>query len=498
MQNIDPVYFLTPAITVAFSFGLAVYWRLRRRFSGWVLLTSLVAYAGAIALKVVLQALTYAPFAAAVGGNPAALGVYFGAQTAVFEVGGAFAVARYAVSRQKLNAGDAEGYGIGLAMWENGVLIGALGLVNYVAYYAILGSGGSLATQLYNTLVADAPALFNPPSAALPVVGLAVLERVSSLLGHFSWGYLVVLAAVFRRRSLFLLALPMGFGIDFLAPFAGAMGPALFEAAVFALSAASLAVALLATKGVRGETTRASRPGAEGSPQTLARTTVLRSMSFGKVYIGLGVLLPLLTDLPLGAASSSAGAQVPALIGELPALMVPMAVIVGCMGGLMVFASDRSKGVFEYLIAYGVDTSAIFWSVLEATLALASLILALDLLESVLVLAALGTGVGAGFIELAVFYTIPLSLAAPVFMNAAGMVWSSLTKQMVGVNTPVGLAPLLGLAPVMVVLTLAGVVGTGGFVLLTGGTTVGLLAAAGLMVYVATRKMSRERFLSNA
>jgi len=80
MQNIDPVYFLTPIIVISFSFGLVVYWRYKRHFSKWDLLYSLAAYALAIALKYVVQIPTFA----AVGGNPVALGLYYGLQTAAF------------------------------------------------------------------------------------------------------------------------------------------------------------------------------------------------------------------------------------------------------------------------------------------------------------------------------------------------------------------------------------------------------------------------------
>ena len=220
MQNMDPVYFITPVIVIGFSVGLVLYWRLRRRFSAWVLLSSLVAYAGAIALKVVAQALTLGPFEAVVGGSSAALGLYFGLQTVVFEVGGAFLVARYAFSKGKLQASDAAGYFIGLAFWENGVLVEGPLLLDYVIYTIVLAGGGGAAQQLYALLSNSSPALFYPASAALPLVGFAVLERVSSLLIHFSWGLLCVLAVAFRRRLLLGLALPMGL-VDFLPPFAG-------------------------------------------------------------------------------------------------------------------------------------------------------------------------------------------------------------------------------------------------------------------------------------
>ncbi|MGI0079116.1 MAG: hypothetical protein ACRECH_05790, partial [Nitrososphaerales archaeon] len=55
MQNIDPIYFITPITVIAFSFGLVIYCHYRRGFSKWVLGYSLAAYAGAIALKYLVQ-----------------------------------------------------------------------------------------------------------------------------------------------------------------------------------------------------------------------------------------------------------------------------------------------------------------------------------------------------------------------------------------------------------------------------------------------------------
>ena len=48
MQNTDTVYFLTPTVAIAFSFGLVAYWNRRRRLTAFALLFSLAAYCGAI------------------------------------------------------------------------------------------------------------------------------------------------------------------------------------------------------------------------------------------------------------------------------------------------------------------------------------------------------------------------------------------------------------------------------------------------------------------
>jgi hypothetical protein len=161
-QNIDPVWFHQPLSFLALSVGTVLFWSLKRkRLPGVLLLYSLIAYAGAIAVKTIFQQVTYGSLIASpFGQNNFVLGLYFGLQTSILEVGGAYLVARFAVWRnKKLRVVDGEGYGISLAFWENGILLGALSLVSLVADYAILstGSGSSIAQTVYNAQIAKAP-----------------------------------------------------------------------------------------------------------------------------------------------------------------------------------------------------------------------------------------------------------------------------------------------------------------------------------------------------
>jgi hypothetical protein len=248
MQNIDPVYFLQPIITIAFSAALVIYWSRKRSFTRAVFAISLIAYAGAIAVKVVLQALTFGAFLARFGTNPLALGVYFGVQTVFFEVGAAYLVAAWAVSRGKFTAKDAEGYGLGLAFWENAGYLGVLSLFSLLSLYLTLAFGGPTAQEFYSNLIKVRPDLFYPAAQVLPLVGYGTLERLSSLLFHFSWGYLCLLAAYVRTRRYFLLALPMGL-VDFFVPFAGSVGIPVFESLIFVLGLGCLGLVLFVKKG---------------------------------------------------------------------------------------------------------------------------------------------------------------------------------------------------------------------------------------------------------
>ena len=506
MENIDPVYFLTPLVVIAFSVGLVAYWRRRRRLTMFVLLFSVVAYFGAILAKVVFQYLTYRPpFFPASGGNLFVLGAYFGLQTVFFEVGGAYLVARYAVTHGMLRANDAEGYGISLALWENGVLIGGVLLVDYAVYYATLAGSGTVAEQMFTTLVSSSPSLFDAPSGALPLVGFAILERVSSLLIHFSFGYLCVLAAVFKRRNFLVLALPMGM-VDFLAPFAGSIGTGAFEGLIFAFALACVAAALAATRGkVRAESTLFTARSTEEAAMNLGslfKTNFRRALSFGKIYVGMGMVLPLLFIAELsvaGGAASTASTPAGPIVSQLYPLLLPVFVVLGASGALMIFASDKDKGVYEYMLAYGVDVPTIFWSIIAATLGLVTLVLAVSLALTVAVLAFTNaSALSPVFGELVIFYTVPLSFAAAMFMSMSGMIWSQLTARRPGVNSPVGIAPLLGLAPVLVVLLLAVGPGSGHILYVVGAASIAMVLGVAAMSSVANSRMQRERFLSNA
>jgi hypothetical protein len=255
-QTIDPVYIVQPLIFVLISFGFVLYWRYRRRFTRSVVLYSLLAYAGAIALKYLVQIPTAKLVFDTYGAASPASALYLALQTVVFEVGGAFVVAYYAVSHGKFEANDAEAYGIGLAFWENGVLLGLIPLINLIATYVLLAqnASGALLSQISNSQ----PYLLHPPAQVLTLFAWSTLERISSLLAHFSWGYLCVLAAAFSRWRYFAIALPMGL-LDALVPFARSFSLPVFESLLFAITVCFLLVSLAVTWKLRRQVAWASK-----------------------------------------------------------------------------------------------------------------------------------------------------------------------------------------------------------------------------------------------
>lgn len=218
-------------------------------------------------------------------------------------------------------------------------------------------------------------------------------------------------------------------------------------------------------------------------------------MSFGSIYLILGIVLSFLIG---GLINGVTSANEPLITSQVFPLMLPMFAVIGCLGGLMVFVSDRTKGVYEYLIAYGVSVYEIFWSTLLVTLGLVTIVLGISLAGNIALSLLMGGSIQPITIELLLIYTIPLSYASTAFMSMAGMMWSSLTVRVPGINSPAGLSTILGIAPVMVVLLLSGFVGAGNFMLLIGSVTLILVALVIAMAVLANKKMNRERLLSDA
>ncbi|MEM0271545.1 MAG: hypothetical protein QW514_03265 [Thermoprotei archaeon] len=490
--NIDPLYFLTPTVVIGVSVGLAVYWWFKRRFTRMILLYSALAYFSAILLKYLVQEFTYHELVFAVHSNPYALGAYFGIQTVVFEVFLAYLVARYAASRGELGLPDGVSYGLGLALWENGVLVSIPALLEYVAFYVLLSFPHTNAS-MYNMIYASFPDLFLPPLQALRLVGFAVLERISSIMLHFSWGYLAVLAAVLGRRTYLYIALPMGL-VDSLVPFESTLGLLGYEGSVFGIALASLLVTwVLASRSKGSSGVGGTKPNsAPMDPLSLGWLNFKRSLNYSRMYVVIGIVLPVLLALEFKFVVRRSELA----LTEIYPLILPLTTVLGSMGGLWLFTTDRVKGVHEYLIAYGIDGSTLFLSTVLATVFLATLVLVPALVIMVAVYFVSAVPITASLLKIILLYTVPLGYSSPMFMCVSGMSWSALAKQRAGVNGPVGLAPILGIAPVLVATLLSALVGPNLSVYVAALVSTVVFALSVVIAIWGGGRMVRERFLS--
>ncbi len=163
----------------------------------------------------------------------------------------------------------------------------------------------------------------------------------------------------------------------------------------------------------------------------------------------------------------------------------------------MVFTTDRTKGVFEYLLAYRVRPRNLFVNGLLATAVMTGIILGVTLSVGVGLALERGVSLTQSFWEALAYYTIPMSFAGALVTITVGMIWASVSTPRTGINSPVGIAPIIGIGPTILVLLAAETAPSSDYYYITGGASLGLIVVAVAMLALSARLMSRERFLSN-
>ena len=233
-------------------------------------------------------------------------------------------------------------------------------------------------------------------------------------------------------------------------------------------------------------------------PPSLVGITIRRASVSGRFFLVYGSAISVVLGVSLVLASGSGS------FASAFALFLPIFGVVGSMGALVVYTNDRTKGVLEYLLAYGFSPRRLFANVLLATLALASIVLVV------------GVGVGLGLylakghpftsqLALALgVYAIPMTLASAAFAATVGVYWTALSSPRQGLNSPIGLIPFVGILPslatlgVVVELGLSGR-GSGSEVVAVLGGAVAVIAAVVLILLARIGTLlRRERMLSPA
>ncbi len=190
-------------------------------------------------------------------------------------------------------------------------------------------------------------------------------------------------------------------------------------------------------------------PASEGPP-SLLRIGIRRSFTAGRVFFLVGIVYVFFLSIGLSfSGPSSFDSAFP--------IILPIFTALGALGSLMVFANDRVKGTFEYLLAYGVRPRRIFTEVLVTSLGLVTVENGLTLTIGLGIYLALGNALSASLLVGLGLYAIPESYACAALMAIVGVVWTSLSSPRAGLNSPVGFIPFFGILPQIVTLIIAGV-----------------------------------------
>ena len=192
-----------------------------------------------------------------------------------------------------------------------------------------------------------------------------------------------------------------------------------------------------------------ARLGASHSSFMIAR----RSLSLSKTYVVISIILSImgivfanighaLLGLNLGQVASTTvqNSNQLQVVSALPLIAVPLMVfstLTFATPVMLLYVYDKNNGVLEYFLSLGMNQSDIYRGYLKAALILASMMLGYE------VIANFGVGLASGANMLVLAETLVLTPAigypAVSFVTIAMMAFSSLQKQRVGSNQPLGM-----------------------------------------------------------
>lgn len=224
---------------------------------------------------------------------------------------------------------------------------------------------------------------------------------------------------------------------------------------------------------------------------SLRLVTLERGLRAGRFYLAMGVVISLVLTAVL--LRSAHGPDV--FVATYP-LEIPIFASLGATGALLLFVSDRTKGVLEYLISYGVRPRTLFANSLLVAVALTTVVLGSTLAVGLVAYRALGHPFSVDLENSLLGYTIPMAYASALFACICGIIWSALSSPRAGLNSPVGVAPLLGVAPPILVLVVAETVDRASYYDVTVGASFGVLGLVVVLLVASARLMDRDRYLS--
>lgn len=178
-----------------------------------------------------------------------------------------------------------------------------------------------------------------------------------------------------------------------------------------------------------------------------------RSMSLSKTFLVVGLFLAILSVLISGASGlvgSVSKTGIPAnatgtgaldLATSLPLVSVALQVFAAVTFAtpvLLLYVYDKNNGVLEYFLSLGMNQGDIYRQYLKAALILASGVVGLEVVINLV--AGLAEGTKGLLLMETTLLVVALALPVVAFGTLVMMSFSSLQKQRVGANQPLGMA----------------------------------------------------------
>jgi hypothetical protein len=178
-----------------------------------------------------------------------------------------------------------------------------------------------------------------------------------------------------------------------------------------------------------------------------------RSLSLSKTYVVIAIVLSVIGIVLSNIGHALLGlnpSQIPQtqvvnpsdlqVISALPLISVPLMVfstLTFATPVMLLYVYDKNNGVLEYFLSLGMNQTDIYKGYLKAALLLASIMFSYEILASI----GIGLAAGSNMTTLAETSILTPTIGYPAvsFVTIAMMAFSSLQKQRVGSNQPLGM-----------------------------------------------------------
>ncbi len=176
----------------------------------------------------------------------------------------------------------------------------------------------------------------------------------------------------------------------------------------------------------------------------MSRIILRRSVNLSKTYLVISAFMALMA---IGLSSlgfmtpSTPESEIPFDLQTYFSIffigLASMTAILASTPVLLLFVYDKNNGVLEYLLSVGKTQSLLFRSYLQAALTIAGIVIAIEILGNAAMM--LFFHGSTALLPMIAGLTIVLGLAAVSFTTVLMMAFSSLQKQRVGANQPLGI-----------------------------------------------------------
>ncbi|MHB1931843.1 MAG: hypothetical protein ACYCPV_02480 [Thermoplasmata archaeon] len=180
---------------------------------------------------------------------------------------------------------------------------------------------------------------------------------------------------------------------------------------------------------------------------TLLSTTVRRSLVVGRVSLAISCFMVVIYSAGFGFGGG--------VLISIGAYILPIFSVAGGIGGALVYSNDRLKGVLEYVVAYGIRPGRLLVNAVVASAVQVTIILGLGIGAGVATYRLSGHPFVPALDLVLLGYTVPMSYLSAALMTTVGVYWTSLASPRSGMNSPLGVLPMIGLVPTGAVLILA-------------------------------------------